>query len=66
MARKKPAPADEPRPSKAVRALQEALGLEELDWQAFLKHAPEGFADRERANWIHPKSTLRPQDVPAK
>jgi hypothetical protein len=66
MARKKPAPADQPRPSKAVRALREALGLEELDWQAYLKHAREGFADYERENWIHPKSTLRLQDVPAK
>jgi hypothetical protein len=66
MARKKSAArADQPRPSKALRALREALGLDEADWQAFLRHARHGFADYEQANWIGPKSTLRLRDVPA-
>jgi hypothetical protein len=66
MARKKSAAgADQPRPSKALRALREALGLDEEDWQAFLGHARHGFADYEQANWIGPKSTLRLRDVPA-
>ncbi len=66
MARKKStARADQPRPSKALRALREALGLDEEDWQAFLGHARHGFADYEQANWIGPKSTLRLRDVPA-
>jgi hypothetical protein len=66
MAKKKPAPADQPRPSRAVSTLREALGLEEADWQAYLRHARDGFADYERDNWRRPKSTLRLQDVPAK
>jgi hypothetical protein len=66
MAKKKPAPTDQPRPSQAVRALREALGLKEADWQAYVRHARDGFADYERDNWRHPKSTLRLQDVPAK
>lgn len=46
MAKKKSAArADQPRPSKALRALREALGLDEEDWQAFLWHARHGFAD---------------------
>lgn len=65
MARKKsPAGADQPRPSRALRALREALGLDEEDWQAYLWHARHGFADYERANWMAPKSTLQLRDVP--
>ena len=66
MARKKSAArADQPRPSKALRALREALRLDEGDWQAFLWHARHGFADYEQANWMVPKSTFRLRDVPA-
>jgi hypothetical protein len=59
------APADQPRPSKALRALREALGLKEADWHVYLRHARHGFADYEQANWMGPKSTLRLRDVPA-
>lgn len=66
MAKKRlPAPADQPRPSHALRALREALGLKGVDWQAYLRHARHGFADYEQANWMGPKSTLRLRDVPA-
>ena len=66
MARKKStARADQPRPSKALRALREALGLDEEAWQAFLWHARHGFADYEHAHWMGPTSTLRLRDVPA-
>src|SRR3954447_11153379 len=65
MARKRPAArADQPRPSEAVRALREALGLGEADWQAFLWHARDGFADLERADCMAPETTLRLCDVP--
>ena len=65
MARKKsPAGADQPRPSKALHALREALGLEEEGWQAYLWHARHGFADYEQANFRDPKSTLQLRDVP--
>ena len=65
MARKRPAArADQPRPSKAVRALREALGLDEADWQAFLWHARDGFADLEQADCMAPETTLRLCDVP--
>jgi hypothetical protein len=65
MAKKKsPAGADQPRPSKALRALREALGLEEEGWQAYLWHARHGFADYEQATWIDPKATLQLRDVP--
>jgi hypothetical protein len=66
MARKKStARADQPRPSKALRALREALGLDGKDWQAFLWHARHGFADYEHAHRMGPASTLRLRDVPA-
>ena len=66
MARKKSvARADLPRPSRALHALREALGLDEEDWQAFLWHARHGFADYEQANWMAPSSQLRLRDVPA-
>ena len=46
MARKKSAArADQPRPSKVLRALREALGLDGEDWQTYLWHARHGFAD---------------------
>ena len=67
MARKKsPAGTDQPRPSRAVRALREALGLDEGGWQAYLRHARHGFADYEQANWINPRTTLQLRDVPEK
>src|SRR5271157_6314167 len=59
-----PAGADQPRPSRAVRALREALGLDEGGWQAYLRHARHGFADYEQANWIDPRTTLQLRDVP--
>ncbi|MBV8676929.1 MAG: hypothetical protein JO355_07140 [Planctomycetaceae bacterium] len=66
MARKKSAAwADQPRPSRALRALREAFGLDDEDWQAFLRHARQGFADYEQVHWMAPKSTLRLRDVPA-
>ncbi|MGD0039544.1 MAG: hypothetical protein ABSE84_03840 [Isosphaeraceae bacterium] len=66
MAKKKStAGADQPRPSKALRALREALGLEEEGWQAYLWHARHGLADYEQANFRDPKSTLQLRDVPA-
>jgi hypothetical protein len=65
MARKRPAArADQPRPSKAVRALREALGLDEADWREFLWHARDGFADLEQADCVAPETTLRLCDVP--
>jgi len=65
MARKRPtARADQPRPSRAVRALREALGLDEPGWQAFLWHARHGFADFEQADGMGPGTTLRLCDVP--
>ena len=65
MARKRPAArADQPRPSRAVRTLREALGLNEADWQAFLWHAREGFADFEQAGCMAPETTLQLRDVP--
>jgi hypothetical protein len=66
MAKKKSvAPADQPRPSKALRALREALGLNGADWQVYLRHARHGLADYEQVNWRVPKPTLRLRDVPA-
>lgn len=66
MAKKKsPAGADQPRSSKALRALREALGLDEEGWQAYLWHARHGLADYEQANFRDPKSTLQLRDVPA-
>ena len=62
--RRPAARADQPRPSKAVRALREALGLDEADWQAFLWHARDGFADLEQADCMAPETTLRLCDVP--
>ena len=56
MARKKPAArADQPRPSKAVRALRDALGLDEEDWQAYLRHALHGFAEYEAGHVDGPR-----------
>src|SRR4051794_13949837 len=66
MARKKSAArADQPRPSKALHALRDALGLDEEDWQAYLRHALHGFADYEQATWFDPDTGLRLRDVPA-
>jgi hypothetical protein len=64
MAKKKSAArADQPRPSQVVRALREALGLDESGWQAFLWHARDGFADFEQADCMVPGTTLRLCDV---
>jgi hypothetical protein len=64
MAKKKSAArADQPRPSQVVRALREALGLDESGWQAFLWHARDGFADFEQADGMVPATTLRLCDV---
>src|SRR4051794_13415279 len=66
MARKKSAAgADQPRPSKALRALRDALGLDEEDWQAYLRLALRGFAEYEHARWIGPETRLHLRDVPA-
>ncbi len=66
MAKKKSAArADQPRPSKALRALRKALGLDEADWQAYLWHTRQGFADYEQDNWMAPETTLRLRNVPA-
>lgn len=66
MATKKPAArADQSRHSKALRSLREALGLNEDNWQAFLKYARQGFAEYEQANWLDPKSSLHLRDVPS-
>jgi hypothetical protein len=66
MAKKKPvASADQPRPSPALRALREALGLREVAWQEYLRHARHGFADFEQAHRMAPQSTLRLREVPA-
>jgi hypothetical protein len=65
MTRKKTVtPSDQPRPSKALAALRRALGLNQADWQEYLRHARHGFADYEQATWLGPKSTLRLRDVP--
>lgn len=55
----------QPRQPQALRQLQKALGLEEESWQAFLRHARNGFADYEQANWTGPASPLDLEDVPA-
>lgn len=57
-------PARRPRQPKALHQLREALGLEGGDWQAFLRHARDGFADYERATWTGPASRLELEDVP--
>ena len=65
MARKRStARADQPRPSQAVRLLRDALGLDEVDWQVFLWHARDGFADFEQAHSTVPVTTLRLRDIP--
>jgi hypothetical protein len=65
MARKKSAAhADQPRPSKALTMLRDALGLDEDGWQAYLRHALHGFAEYEQAMWIDPEVRLHLRDVP--
>ena len=57
---KKPkARADQPRDSRAVRELKEDLGLDETDWQEFLRHALDGFADYEKASFFESDVRLR-------
>ena len=63
---KKPPPRlDQPRPSASVSRLRQALDFGDQDWQSFLWHARDGFADFERDNTIDPGSTLRLRDVPS-
>jgi hypothetical protein len=65
MARKKAAASsDEPRPSKALRSLREALGLGEEDWRSYLRHALRGFAEYEKVQSMDQESALRLGDVP--
>ena len=53
-----------PRPSKHLRRLQVGLGLDPEDWDAFLWHVRNGFADFERANWPEYGEPLDLPDVP--
>jgi hypothetical protein len=54
----------EPRPSKALQRLRDAIGLDPAGWQAFLGHARNGFADYERAHWSKYDEPLDLPDVP--
>jgi hypothetical protein len=56
--------ADQPRDSRAVRELKEDLGLDEDDWQEFLRHALDGFADYENARFFDSDEPLRLRDAP--
>ncbi len=56
--------ADQPRDSRAVRELKEDLGLGEDDWQAFLRHARDGFADYEEASFSESDEPIRLRDAP--
>jgi hypothetical protein len=56
--------ADQPRNSRAVRELKEDLGLDEADWQEFLRHAIDGFADYEKASFFESDEPLRLRDAP--
>jgi hypothetical protein len=51
------------RPSKALHALQEALGLSEDDWKEFLRHALDGFTDYEQATRLGPRVMFRLRDI---
>jgi hypothetical protein len=62
--RKSAARADQPRPSKALRKLRDSLGLDEGNWQAYLKHALHAFAEYEQRHWIDPETRLQLRDVP--
>ena len=55
----------EPRPSKALRRLRDAIGLIPPDWEMFLPHLRRGFADYERATWLDYDEPLELRDVPA-
>jgi hypothetical protein len=63
--KKPPARADQPRPSQALSKLQEALRLDDEDWQSFLWHARHGLSDFEQATFLDPGTVLRLADVPA-
>ena len=54
----------QPRLSKAFRNLQKALGLDEADWQAFLSHARDGFADYDCATSINADPERQIEEVP--
>ncbi len=55
---------DQFRPSRFQKRLKEILDLGEDDWNAFLWHARNGFADFEKASDEEPDSPLRLKDVP--
>ncbi len=55
---------NQPRDSRAVRELKEDLGLDEADWQEFLRHALDGFADYEKASFFESDEPLRLRDAP--
>ena len=56
---------DQPRNSRAVRELKEDLGVDETDWQEFLRHALDGFADYEEDRFYESDFRLRMRDAPA-
>ncbi|MGO9469925.1 MAG: hypothetical protein ACLQIB_35785 [Isosphaeraceae bacterium] len=55
---------DQLRPSRFQKRLKEILDLGEDDWNAFLWHARNGFADFEKASGEDPDSPLRLREVP--
>ena len=55
---------NQPRESKALHRLQDAMKLDPADWQAFLTHLRDGFADYERANWHDYDKPLELADAP--
>jgi hypothetical protein len=54
----------QPQLAPAFRALRKAMGLGEADWQAFLGHARNGFADYEQDRWAKPDFGLQLDQVP--
>jgi hypothetical protein len=55
---------DQPRRSAHLTVLRDNLGLNEQDWQRFLRHAHDGFVDYEKATSVAPDLGLRLRDVP--
>jgi hypothetical protein len=56
---------DRLRRSKEARRLRESLGLSAADWQSFLWHARNGFADFEKAQNADPGWALSLEEVPS-
>jgi hypothetical protein len=56
---------DQLRPSKAAQRMRESLGLSAADWQSFLWHARNGFADFERWHDGPHDTALSLKEVPA-